>query len=96
MAWATMVFLPKGRGEYWGIRLVEVVWKVCAMVVSCRLNRSGTLHDALHRFRAGTTTLESRLEQQLAGIAHKPLFQVFLDVRKAYDSLDRGKRVEIL
>ena len=33
--------------------------------------------------------LESKLAQQLSGIAHSPLFQVFLDVRKAYDSLDR-------
>ena len=28
VAWATMVFLPKGRGEHRGIDLVKVVWKV--------------------------------------------------------------------
>ena len=36
------------------------------------------------------------MEQQLAGIVHEPLFQVFLDVRKSYDSLDRGRCMEIL
>ena len=29
--------------------------------------------------------MEAKLEQKLAGIVHEPLFQVFLDVRKAYD-----------
>ena len=100
VAWEIMVFLPKGRGEYWEIGLVEMVWKVFATVVNCRLKRSVTLRDALHAFRAGwgtsTSTLEENLAQQLARIANKPLFQVFLDVRKAYDSLDRGRCMEIL
>ena len=30
VVWATVVFLPKGKGEYRGIELVEVAWKVCA------------------------------------------------------------------
>ena len=54
-----------------------------------------TLHDKLNGFRAGraarTATLEAKLAQQLALIAHKLLFQVFRDVWKAYDSLDRGQ-----
>ena len=40
--------------------------------------------------------MDARLKQNLAGIVHKPLFQVFLDVRKAYDSLDQGRYIEIL
>lgn len=40
--------------------------------------------------------MEAKLAQQLAEIVHKPLFRVFIDVRKAYDSLDRGICVEIL
>ena len=67
--------------------MVEVLWKVCAVVVNCWLKRSVVLHNALHGFRTGremwTATLESKLDQQLAGLAHEPLFQVFLDVQKA-------------
>ena len=52
------------------------------------------LHDVLHGFIVGqgkgVATLEAKLEQQLDEIAHDPLFQLFLDVRKAYDSLDMG------
>ena len=40
--------------------------------------------------------MEAKLEQQLAQIFHEPLLQVFIDVRKAYDSLDRGICMEIL
>ena len=94
LAWETMVLIPKGKGEFWGIELVEVAWKVCAAVVNCRLKRGVVLHDALHGFGegrgTGRATLESKLTQQLAGLAHGPLFKVFLDICKEYDSLDRG------
>ena len=30
--------------------------------------------------------LDAKLAQQLAGLAHEPLFQVFLDITNAYDS----------
>ena len=59
-----------------------------------------TLHDVLHGFREErdmwTSTLEAKLAHQLVGFAHKPLLQVFLYVRKAYDSLDRGQCMEIM
>ena len=96
VVWATMVFLPKGGwGGYWGIRLVEVECNVCATVVNFRLKRSVMMHDTLRGIRAGRVagkeTLETKLAQQLAGIVHDPLFQVFLDMQKAYNSLDRGR-----
>ena len=58
------------------------------------------LHDTLHGFRiwrgTETATLEAKLAHQMAGLAHKPLFQVFLDVRKAYNSLDKERCLELL
>ena len=36
------------------------------------------------------------LKQQLAGIVHEPLFQVFINMQKSYDSLYGGIRMEIL
>ena len=49
--WVEMVFLPKGEGEYRGIGIVEVLWKVCSVLVNCLLKRSVFLHVALHGFR---------------------------------------------
>ena len=40
--------------------------------------------------------MEAKLEQQLAGIVHEPLFQVFINVRTAYNSLYIGRCMEIL
>ena len=58
------------------------------------------LHDYLHGLRngrgVGTETLEENLAQDIAGLCHAPLLQVFMDVRKAYDSLERGRCMEIL
>ena len=34
LAWSTMVFLPKKKGEYWEIGIMEVVCKVCATVAN--------------------------------------------------------------
>ena len=58
-------------------------------MVNCCLKKSVVLHYALHGFRegrgVGTATLEAKLTQNLTGIAHEPLFKVFLDVRKYYE-----------
>ena len=79
---------------------MEVIWKVCATVVNVRIKWSVTLHDTLHWFRAGrgteTATLEEKLAHQLEGIVNKPLLQVFLDVQKVYDYLDRGQCMDIM
>ena len=40
--------------------------------------------------------MEVNLAQQLDGLAHNPIFQCFIDVRKAYNSLDRGQCIEVL
>ena len=73
---------------------------MCSLVANCCLKISVVLHGALHGFRegqgTGAATLEENLSQKLVGLAHEPLFRVFLDVRKEYDSLDRGRSLEIL
>ena len=40
--------------------------------------------------------MEAKLSQHMVGLVHEPLFQVFLDVRKAYDSLDRDRCLQLL
>ena len=52
-----MVSLLKGGGGgYWGIGLVEVVWKVSATVVNCWIKQSMTQNDTLQGFRVGRGT----------------------------------------
>ena len=76
------------------------IWKVCMSIVNSWLQSYILLHDVLYGFRqgrgTGTVIIEAKLEQQLAGVAHKPLFRVFINISKAYDSIDRGRCMEIL
>ena len=61
---------------------------------------SVVLHHGLHGFRegreTGTAIMDANLSQQLAGLAHEPLFQVLLDNHKAYELLDRERCLEHL
>ena len=41
-------------------------------------------------------TMEAQMAQKLSGIVHGPLLKVLIDVRKAYNSLNRGNCMEIL
>ena len=98
--WQAVVMTPKGRQDYRGIGLVEVMWKVVAAILHRRLTVSITYHDFLHGFRAGcgtgTATIEAKLIQQLAALREEVLYAIFLDLHKAYDALDRSRCLEIL
>ena len=67
-----MFLVLKGGGEYHGIGLVDVVWKLVAAIFNRRLTASITYHKFLHGFRAGrgtgTATLKAKLIQQLAAM----------------------------
>ena len=70
--WQAVVLIPKGKKDYQGIGLVEVMWKVVAAILNRRFKASITYHNFLHGFRAGcgtgTATLEAKLLQQLAAL----------------------------
>ena len=55
-------------------------------------------HDGLHGFLAGrgTATIEVKLVQQLAYTEQVPLYGIFIDLRKAYNVIDRGRSLKIL
>ena len=98
--WQVVVLIPKGKKDYQGIGLVEVMWKVVAAILNRRFTSSITYHDALHGFRAdrgtGTATLEANLLQQLAAMRKEVLYVIFLDLTKSYDALDISRCLEIL
>ena len=84
---------PKGNTDTWGIGLLELLWKVVEAIIDTCLRASVHIHNTIHRLRAGrgigTSTLEIKLEQDLAGVEQDPLLLVFLDLLKAYDTVDR-------
>ena len=98
--WQAVVLIPKGKGDYRGIGLVKVMWKVVAVILNRRFTSSITFHDVLHGFQAGrstgTATLEAKLLQQLAAMREEVLYVIFLELTKAYDALDRSRCLDIL
>ncbi len=55
-----------------------------------------TLHGGLPQQGMGTAIIEVKLNQQLAWFNQEPFYQIFLDLRKAYDDLDQGRCLKIL
>ena len=51
------------------------------------------LNESLHGCRngrgTGTAIIEAKLAQQLAHLEQRPFFGVFLDLKNAFDSMDR-------
>ena len=99
MGWMTVVLLPKGGGDFRGIGLLEPFWKVIEVLMDQRLEAI-EFHDCLHGFLkgrgTGTAGLEAKLAQQFAYIEQAALYSTFIDLKKAYDAMDRERCLELL
>ena len=94
-----VVLLPKGGGNFRGIGLLDPFWKVVEQIMVCRLcsiEFHPCLHGGLPKRGMGTVTIEARLAQQLAWMRQEPLYQVFVDLRKAYDHIDQERCLAIM
>ena len=90
-----LVLIPKDKpGEYRGIALLEVLYKLITRIISDRINNSINFHDAVHGFRRGRGTTSAISELKLCMRStqldkkYNPRFTVYLDLEKAYDTLD--------
>jgi hypothetical protein len=96
ISWSILVLIPKASGGTpRGIGLLEMIWKVCSSIINQHLQEAIPFHKALHGFRpghgTGTASLDAKLRMQLAHARGTPLYHVFLDLSKAYDTLDRPR-----
>jgi hypothetical protein len=99
-SWGILAVIPKPQGGVRGIGILEALWKLIEAIIDTRIQSNIQFHDILHGFRKsrGTSTaiIEAKLHQELAHIKRKTLFQVFLDLKKAYDTLHRGRALDTL
>lgn len=100
LAWSICVLLPKQGGGVRGISLIEVIWKIISSIIRGRINGNVHFHDSLHgcipQWETGTAIIEAKLFQQLAHISGAPAFEVFIDLQKAFDSIDCEWTLDIL
>ena len=100
MIWTKISLVSREGGGVRGVSLGGVICKLCTFIINIRLCSDITIQYSLHGFiqgwGTGTSKLEEKLAQQLVGICHKPLFQVFLDVQNACGSIYGERYMEII
>lgn len=94
LPWSVLVAIPKGSGGFRGIGLLEIIWKLLSSTIDFRMKGAIQVHPAMHGFRTGqgtgTASIKLKLHIQLATIHQIPLHIIFLDLKKAYDSIHSG------
>ena len=77
-----------------------VLCKTVTSLLNIPLTAAIMFHNVLNRFCAvrgtGTAALEAKLLQQLIAMREAVLFEVFLDIQKAYETLERESELDLL
>ena len=53
VTWKNINLTPKENGKFWGVNLVEFIWKMAMVILNFCLRMDITFHDVLHGFRSG-------------------------------------------
>jgi hypothetical protein len=75
--------------------MLEIVEKIMVHCMST-IEFHPCLHGGLPKQGTGMATIEAKIAQQLAWVEQEPLFQVFIDLCKAYNHLNQAKCLEIM
>ncbi len=85
------MLIPKGGGNYHGIAILGPIWKVIESIVDWQLNVF-EFNDSLLGFQSGrgtgTTITEDKLTQQLSFLEQEPWYMAFIDLKKAFDTME--------
>ena len=91
---AILVIMRKDNvGGVRGIGLLEVIHKLISQIINFCVLHAISFYDEVHGFhkRRGTRTAigETKFEMQIATCESETICQVFLDLKKVNDSMDR-------
>jgi hypothetical protein len=99
MPWEIIILLPKGGGNFHGIGLLEPSWKAVEKIMVKQLaliKFRDCFHSGLPKRATGTASIEAKPAQQLAWRDQCPLYEIYVDLKKAYDATNKGRMMEIL
>ena len=99
--YGVLVLIPKNdKGDVRGIGLLEVLHKLVSQVINMRMAAKVRFLEEVHGFRSGRGTYtaigETKIRLQLAVHTSETTYQVYLDLKKAYDSIDRDRIIHIM
>jgi exonuclease III len=85
---------PNDPGNYRGITLIPVIRKLFSNMLRKRIEKGVTLHESQAAFREGRSCVDHiyTLSQivNASGMSKQQLFVLFLDIKKAYDTVWRA------
>ena len=99
--YGVLVIIPKDdAGGVRGIGLLEVIHKLVSQVINLRMATSIEFLEEVHGFRCGRGTYtaigETKIRLQMAVNKSETTYQVYLDLKKAYDSINRPRVLHIM
>jgi Reverse transcriptase (RNA-dependent DNA polymerase) len=94
------MLLPKGNNDFWGITLLDCLYKLIAAILNQRAAKAIRFHEGVHGFRAEcgcqTALREAKSNMQVQEAAGKTYHQIFLDLSKAFDTVDCSRLTQIM
>ena len=96
----TVVLITKGRGDFQGICLLDVLWNMATGILSWNFTMDIGFQDTLYGLRLGrgmgTASIEFNPIKQLMGMGEVVLYEILLDLQKVYGDLDTDQCLGIL
>ena len=98
---AALVLIPKQEpGKFRRIALLETLYKLTSAIINRRINSAVSWHKGVHGFWRGrsctTAIAEAKVLVEATRCKGEVLFLVFLDLTKAYDTVDRDRLFTML
>jgi hypothetical protein len=99
LGWVVTVVILKSGRDNCSIGLLKPIWKVIKRVMDHRLKviaLKNSLHSCRNGQGTGTAVIKANLTQQLAHIEQAPFYRVFIDLKKAFNTMDQERCLFIL
>ena len=96
-----LVIIPKDdKGGVRGIGLLESIHKLISQIINIRMGNTIKFCEEVHGFRRRrgcfTAIGETKLKMQISACQSDTIYQIYLDLRKAYDFIARNRVMKLL
>ena len=92
--------IPNENGAFHRIGLVGLLWKTVTGILNHCKKAAIQFHDIVYFFHTergiSTASIEAKMLQHLAEMREDFLYEIFLDLHKAYDAFDCGLGLDFL